>query len=76
MREPDQNCTTSCEPKGKGWFYAVLTAVVCPCHLPWLGVVLGGSAAGVFFQRHFWALAIFLGVVSLVSFLKAIRILL
>lgn len=56
--------------------YAVLTAIACPCHLPLLGIVLGGSAAGVLFYQHFWAIAIFMGVLTLGFFYKAVRILL
>lgn len=65
-----------CDSDGKGYLYAVLTAVFCPCHLPWLGIVLGGSAAGALLERHFWPLAIFFGVLSLFTFYKAARILL
>ena len=70
-----KQCSVDESHQGKGLFYAILTAVVCPCHLPIVGVVLGGSAAGVFFHQHFWSIAAFLAVVTLFSFYKAVRLL-
>ena len=71
-------CET-CRPadvRGKGYLYAVATAILCPCHMPLWGILLGGTAAGTFFYQHFWALAILLGVLTLLSLVKAMRILL
>ena len=62
--------------KGRGYFYAIMTAVLCPCHLPVVGLFLGTGAAGAFFAEHFIFLAIFLGILSLVSFSAAVRVLL
>jgi hypothetical protein len=56
--------------------YAAITAVLCPCHLPLVGLFLGGGAAGALFAQHFMLLAIALGVLSLISFVAAVRILL
>ncbi len=56
--------------------YAVITAVLCPCHLPLLGVFLGGGAAGAFFAQNFMFLAVTLGILSLISCGAAARILL
>ena len=73
------DCET-CEPAGddrsKGYLYAVLTAIACPCHFPLLGMALGGTAAGVFLNQYFWPLAIVLGLLSLFFFYRAARILL
>jgi hypothetical protein len=41
-----------------------------------LGIVLGGSAAGVLFHQHFWTIAIFMGILTLWFFARAVRILL
>ena len=76
MTEPCKPCETPFDGRGRGWFYAVLTAIACPCHLPVLGFFLGGSAAGLLFQQYFWPLAIAFGVASLFFFFKAVRILL
>jgi len=62
--------------KAKGYLYAVITAVICPCHLPLVGVFLGSSATGVLFAQHIAGLAIFMGVLTLISFIAAMRILL
>lgn len=73
---------THCEPcqhadaRGRGYLYAVATAILCPCHMPLWGLALGGTAAGAFFYQHFWSLAILLGTLTLFSLFKAIRILL
>ena len=69
-------CDKSDDLRSRGYVYAVLTAIACPCHLPVLGIFLGGTAAGVFFYEYFWPLAIFFGVLSLFFFYKATRILL
>ena len=71
-----EQCDTSDDDRGKGYVYAVLTAIACPCHFPIVGIILGGSAAGVFFYEFFWPLAIGMGVLSLFFFYKAARILL
>lgn len=72
----DQNCPSCADNKGKGYLYAVITAVLCPCHLPLVGMFLGGGAASVFFAQHFMLMAIILGILSLISFVAAVRILL
>jgi mercuric ion transport protein len=69
-------CRSPYDGRSKGYVYAVLTAIACPCHLPIVGIVLGGSAAGVMFYEYFWPLAIFFGALSLFFFAKAARILL
>ncbi len=63
------SCQTPYDGKGKGYLYAVITAITCPCHLPLTAVFLGSSAAGVMFAQHFMLLAIFMGIVSLISFI-------
>ena len=80
---PQQSATDACDTcrspydgRSKGYVYAILTAIACPCHLPVVGIVLGGSAAGVLFYEYFWPLAIFFGALSLFFFFKAARILL
>ena len=62
--------------KGRGYFYAVMTAVLCPCHLPVVGFFLGTGAAGAFFAEYLVLLAVSLGILSLITFTAAARILL
>jgi len=62
--------------KGRGYFYAVMTALLCPCHLPVVGFFLGTGAAGAFFAEYFILLAVALGILSLLTFAAAARILL
>ena len=73
-----ETCSTCAdeESKGKGYFYAFMTAVLCPCHLPVVGIFLGTGAAGAFFAEYFILLAIVLGVLTLITFAAAARILL
>lgn len=72
------SCSTSADDdgKGRGYFYAIMTAVLCPCHLPVVGLFLGTGASGAFFAENFIFLAIALGVLSLISFAAAVRLLL
>jgi len=60
----------------KGYAYAIATAILCPCHMPLWGILLGGSAAGIFVDQYFWSIAIGLGVLALLTFAGAARILL
>jgi hypothetical protein len=53
-----------------------MTAVLCPCHLPILGLYLGTGAAGAFFAEYFIIVAITLAILTLLSLTAAIRILL
>jgi mercuric ion transport protein len=62
--------------KTKGYLYAVITAITCPCHLPLTSVFLGSSAAGALFAQYFILFAVLMGVLSLISFVAAARILL
>jgi len=71
-----ESCRTPYDGRGKGYLYAIATAILCPCHMPVWGILLGGTAAGVFFEQHFWWLAFALGLLTLLSLYKAIRILL
>ncbi len=76
MTMRDESCQSCSDGKGRGYLYAAITAVLCPCHLPLVGLFLGGGAAGALFAQHFMLLAIALGVLSLISFVAAVRILL
>lgn len=69
-------CRVPGDARSRGYLYAVLTAIACPCHLPVVGIVLGGTAAGALFSAYFWPLAFFFGALSLFFFFKAARILL
>jgi hypothetical protein len=69
-------CETPTGERGKGYAYAIATAILCPCHMPLWGIALGGSAAGLWFYQYFWGIAIGLGVLSLLTFAGAARILL
>ncbi|MDE0755817.1 MAG: mercury resistance protein [Woeseiaceae bacterium] len=72
-----ESCSTCADDDSrKGYFYAVMTAVLCPCHLPILGLYLGTGAAGAFFAEYFIIVAITLAILTLLSLTAAIRILL
>ena len=76
MLNRNDSCQSCTDNKTKGYVYAVMTAIACPCHLPVLGIYLGTSAAGAFFAQYFVLLAVLLGILSLVSFAAAVRVLL
>lgn len=76
MKIRNETCPVCSDNTGRGYIYAVITAVLCPCHLPLVGVFVGGGAAGAFFAQNFMFLAISLGILSLISFVAAARILL
>lgn len=69
-------CEQPLEERRKGYAYALATAVLCPCHMPLWGILLGGSAAGAVFDQHFWSIAFGLGMLALLTFAGAARILL
>jgi hypothetical protein len=71
-----ESCTTHCRDNSRGYLYAVITAIICPCHLPLLGIYLGTSAAGAVFAQHFVLFAVLMGVLTLISFAAAARALL
>ena len=69
-------CEAPLEERRKGYVYAIATAILCPCHMPVWGILLGGSAAGALFDQYFWSITLGLGVLSLLTFAGAARILL
>jgi hypothetical protein len=71
-----KSCDAPKDERGKGYVYAIATAILCPCHMALWGVALGGTAAGVLFEQYFWSVAIGLGALSLLTFAGAARILL
>ena len=71
-----ETCEVPLEERRKGYLYAVATAILCPCHMPVWGILLGGSALGAVFDQYFWSIAIGFGVLSLITFAFAARILL
>jgi len=72
----DEPGATYPEKERKGYLYAAITALICPCHLPLIGIFLGTGAAGALFAQYFVLLAIITGVLTLISFIAAARILL
>ncbi len=64
------------ENKGKGYLFAVIAVITCPCHLPVTALFLGGTAAGALFAQHFTLFVVIMGFASLISFVVAARILL
>ena len=60
----------------KGYLYAVIALVTCPCHLPLTALFLGGTAAGALFAEYFILFVVLMGIASLISFVAAARILL
>ena len=75
---PEDGETCRMEPvgRGRGWVYAWATAILCPCHMPLWSILIGGTVAGAFFEQHFWSIAVALGVMTLLTLYKAVRILL
>ena len=71
-----ESCEAPKDERGKGYVYAIATAILCPCHMPLWSIAFGGTAAGVIFEQHFWSFAIGLGALSLLTFAGAARILL
>jgi len=71
-----ESCEAPLEERRRGYVYAVATAILCPCHMPVWGVLLGGSAAGAIFDQYFWSIAVGFGVLSLLTFAGAAKILL
>ena len=69
-------CEAPLEERRKGYVYAVATAILCPCHMPVWAILLGGSAAGAIVDQYFWSIALGLGVLSLLTFAGAAKILL
>lgn len=69
-------CEAPLEERRKGYVYAVATAILCPCHMPVWSILLGGSAAGALYDQYFWSIALGLGVLSLLTFAGAAKILL
>ncbi len=60
----------------RGYLYALVAVVTCPCHVPIFAVLLSGSAMGAFLNDHFGtALTIFslLFIFSLVAALRVLR---
>ncbi len=70
------DCEPSLEERRKGYVYAIATAILCPCHMPLWGIALGGTALSAVFEQYFWTIAIGLGLLSLLTFALAARILL
>jgi mercuric ion transport protein len=64
------------ENKGKGYLFAVIAVITCPCHLPVTALFLGGTAAGALFAQYFILFVVIMGIASLISFVVAARILL
>ena len=38
--------------RGAGYFFLVTGFLACPCHLPLLALLLGGTFLGVFLREH------------------------
>jgi len=76
MLNQNETCSTCSDSNTNGYFFAFLTALACPCHLPLVGIFLGTGAAGAFFAQYFMLLAILMGILCLISFVAAARVLL
>ncbi len=60
----------------RGYLYALLAVVTCPCHLPVFALLFSGSAVGAFLSDNFaTALTIFslLFIFSLTLAVRALR---
>jgi len=52
-----------------------LAVLTCPCHLPFLLLLLSGTAAGVFLSQNIWLAAVLLLPVFLLSAFATWRLL-
>lgn len=57
----------------RGYFFAALTVITCPCHLPILMVLLSGSAVGAFLTEHVGPAVAIFAVVFVLSLGAALR---
>ncbi|MEE9596716.1 MAG: broad-spectrum mercury transporter MerE [Acidiferrobacterales bacterium] len=59
----------------RGYVYALLAVVTCPCHLPIFALLLSGSAMGVFLSDHFGTALIIFSLLFVFSLAAAVRVL-
>ena len=59
----------------RGYVYALLAVVTCPCHLPIFAVLLSGSAVGAFLSDHFGTALTIFSVLFIFSLVAAVRVL-
>lgn len=57
----------------RGYIFAAIALISCPCHLPILVLLLWGTAAGAFLSEHLVAAAAIVGVVFVLSLVAALR---
>ena len=53
--------------KRGGILWGTLAVITCPCHLPFLAVVLSGTALGALLQEHFTLTLVLFSVLFLLS---------
>lgn len=58
-----------------GYFLTVLAVLACPCHLPVLMLLLGGTVAGTFLADHFGTFVAVASIVFLFSLIGALHFL-
>ncbi len=59
----------------RGYVYALLAVVTCPCHLPIFAVLLSGSAMGAFLSDHFGTALTTFSLLFIFSLAAALRVL-
>jgi mercuric ion transport protein len=57
----------------RGYLYATLAVVTCPCHLPILVLLFSGSAMGAFLTDHFATALTILSLLFIFSLALAVR---
>lgn len=60
-------------PRRRGYAWAALAALTCPCHAPLFAFLLAGSAAGVFLNEYLGIVVASMSVVFLLSLSIAMK---
>lgn len=54
-------------PRQRGYAWATLAALTCPCHAPLFALLLAGTAAGAFLNEYFGIVLALMSVLFLLS---------
>lgn len=60
-------------PRRRGYAWAALAALTCPCHAPLFALLLAGTAAGVFLNEYLGIVVALMSVVFLLSLSVAMK---
>ena len=59
----------------RGYLYALLALVTCPCHLPLFVLLFSGSAVGALLNEHFTVAVTIFSLLFIFSLVAAVRVL-